>query len=155
MKALIDQIALSVKQPTENYNQETCVLEREYSYIKEHVAPITDDELKNPHISSLHRAEPRMEEGEKHRVPWGQEACLNLIPSLTPNLIPSLTSNLIPSLTPTSSPASPPTSSPASPPTSSPASPPTSSPASPPTSPPIPINIPTELNLEKKFHSAN
>ena len=58
MKVMIDQIALSAKQPTENYNQETCVLEREYSYLKEHVAPITDEELKNPHIKFFTEQNP-------------------------------------------------------------------------------------------------
>ncbi|KAL5499378.1 hypothetical protein EMCRGX_G010777 [Ephydatia muelleri] len=52
-----------VKQPTENYNQETCVLEREYSYIKEHVAPITDDELKNPHIKFFTEQNPGWRKG--------------------------------------------------------------------------------------------
>ena len=58
IKALIDQIALSAKQPNENYNKDTCVLEREFSRVKEHVAPITDQELKNPHIKFFDEQNP-------------------------------------------------------------------------------------------------
>lgn len=46
----MDDMAYSVKQPSEYYNEETSVLHREYSHLKEYVAPVTEDELKNPHI---------------------------------------------------------------------------------------------------------
>ena len=68
MKALIDQFAFSVKQPAENYNQETCVLEREYSYLKEHVAPITDEELKNPHIKFFTEQNPGWKKVKNIRI---------------------------------------------------------------------------------------
>ena len=46
----MDEMAYSAKLPSETYDPDTGVLHREYSHLKEYVAPITDAELKNPHI---------------------------------------------------------------------------------------------------------
>lgn len=62
-KTLIDHIATAAKQPTENYNQDTCVLEREYSFLREHIAPITDEELKNPHVKFFAEQNPGWKKG--------------------------------------------------------------------------------------------
>ncbi len=48
-KVLMDY-AETVKTPSETFNSETFVLEREFSAVKEHAATLAEEDLKNPHI---------------------------------------------------------------------------------------------------------
>ena len=57
-KNLLRDYAESVKSAGEVYNPETFVLERENSHLKDYVAAITEQDLKNPHIKFFNGQNP-------------------------------------------------------------------------------------------------
>ena len=57
-KDLLEEFAESVRLPDEVYNPETFVLEREISYLKDYVAVISEQDLKNPHIRFFNEQNP-------------------------------------------------------------------------------------------------
>jgi len=57
-KNLLRDYAESVKSAGEVYNPETFVLERENSHLKDYVAAITEQDLKNPHIKFFNERNP-------------------------------------------------------------------------------------------------
>ena len=57
-KDLLEEFAESVRLPDEVYNPETFVLEREISYLKDFVAVISEQDLKNPHIRFFNEQNP-------------------------------------------------------------------------------------------------
>lgn len=65
IKSIIDSYAESIKFANEEYDRETCVLKRELSSIKETVAPIFDNDLKNPHIQFFTSQNPGWHKGHQ------------------------------------------------------------------------------------------
>lgn len=62
-KKLINEFANSIRGQHEDYDPETFVLKRELSNIKGHIAPITEEELKNPHIKFFAERNPDWSKG--------------------------------------------------------------------------------------------
>ena len=62
-KKLVNEFADSVRGQYEDYNPETFVLKREVSNLKCHVAPITEEEMKNPHIKFFAECNPGWSKG--------------------------------------------------------------------------------------------
>uniref|UniRef100_A0A1X7VDM5 Uncharacterized protein n=1 Tax=Amphimedon queenslandica TaxID=400682 RepID=A0A1X7VDM5_AMPQE len=60
---LINDFANSVRRPDEVYNPDTFVLEREMTQLKNYVAPITKEELKNPHVKFFTERNPGWKKG--------------------------------------------------------------------------------------------
>lgn len=50
-RSLLNDFAQSIRFPDESYDEDTFVLKRELSYVKSHVAPLTERDLQNPHIA--------------------------------------------------------------------------------------------------------
>jgi hypothetical protein len=57
-KSIIDEFGESICTANETYDPTTCVLQRETSRLKSHVAPITAKELENPHVAYFSKQNP-------------------------------------------------------------------------------------------------
>jgi hypothetical protein len=62
-KQLLNKFADSIRRPNEEYDPDTFVLKRELSRIKDFVAPISAEELKNPHIRFFAELNPGWRNG--------------------------------------------------------------------------------------------
>lgn len=64
-KSILNEFGEGIAHANEVYDRETCVLKRELSTIREHVAPITADELDNPHIRFFAETNPGWRKGHQ------------------------------------------------------------------------------------------
>ena len=64
-KSIIDEFAASVKSPSEVYDEETCVLKRERTAMKETIAPIVSEDLTDPHIRFFNTQNPDWQKGHQ------------------------------------------------------------------------------------------
>ena len=62
-RKLMNEFAASICRPGEVYHPDTFIIEREISKVKGFVAPITADELKNPHIKFFIEQNPNWSKG--------------------------------------------------------------------------------------------
>jgi hypothetical protein len=74
-KSIIDEYGMSLSNENESYDPTTCVLQRETTRLKTHVAPISAKELENPHVAFFSRQNPSWEKGHCMivlcHVTWG------------------------------------------------------------------------------------
>ena len=77
-KSVLNEFGEGIAHANEVYDRETCVLKRELSTIREHVAPITSEELKNPHIRFFAETNPGWSKGHQlcvvGKVTWSDMA---------------------------------------------------------------------------------
>ena len=64
-KSILDEFGDGIAHGNEVYDRETCVLKREVSTIREHVASITPEELGNPHIRFFAETNPGWTKGHQ------------------------------------------------------------------------------------------
>ena len=72
-KSLIDEFGYSMETSTRKYNPDTGVLVQDNIQLEEHQAPITEEELTNPHIAHFVKLNPG----------WDKGHCLVLIVNMT------------------------------------------------------------------------
>ena len=73
-KSLIDEFGYSMETSTRKYNPDTGVLEQDFVQLEEHQAPITEEELTNPHTAHFVKMNPG----------WDKGHCLIMIVKMTP-----------------------------------------------------------------------
>ena len=74
-QALMDEYGYASETPQRQYNDKTGVLESTAVRLEEHAAPITDDELCDPHIAYFADKNPK----------WSEGHCLVTVLKITPN----------------------------------------------------------------------
>ena len=58
MKTIAEEYVACIKLPSESFDRDTMVLRRRFGVVKDHVAPISERDLQNPHIKFFNDRNP-------------------------------------------------------------------------------------------------